>query len=179
MGLPASIRVSTAFPFPAMVQGSGLVTIGKTNGVWTIGFSIAGLGIVSPPASAIPTDYVLCYDAVAGTFFKLPLSIVLGVARTQRLVTGAPGLPIVLGDSIVNLNCAAPLAISVPLAISRAGAPLTFKDVGGQAFANNITLNRTGADTFDGLTTITLNQNYQGITLVPANDGTTAGWSIE
>jgi hypothetical protein len=177
--LPAAIRVNTAFAFPALVQGSGLVTITKANGIWTVGFSVAGLGIISPPANAIPTDYVIAYDAVAGTFFKLPLSFLVSATRVQRLVTGAGGLPIIAGDSIVNLNCSAPLAISVPLAASRAGAPLTFKDVGGQAFANNITLNRTGADTFDGLTSVQLTQNYQGITLVPANDGTTAGWSIE
>ena len=37
--LPARIRVNATFPFPALVQGSGPVTVSKANGIWTIGFT--------------------------------------------------------------------------------------------------------------------------------------------
>lgn len=41
MALPARLRVNAAFPFPALVQGSGPVTVSKSNGIWTIGFTAA------------------------------------------------------------------------------------------------------------------------------------------
>ncbi len=37
--LPANIRVNAAFPFPALTQGLGPVTVLRQNGVWSIGFS--------------------------------------------------------------------------------------------------------------------------------------------
>jgi len=38
MTFPADIRVNAAFPFPALVQGNGPVTVAKASGIWTIGF---------------------------------------------------------------------------------------------------------------------------------------------
>jgi hypothetical protein len=38
MTLPASVRVNAAFPFPALVQGSGPITVTRLNGIWTLGF---------------------------------------------------------------------------------------------------------------------------------------------
>ena len=38
MSIPPNIRVNAAFPFPALVQGSGPITITKANGIWTVGF---------------------------------------------------------------------------------------------------------------------------------------------
>lgn len=104
--------------------------------------------------------------------------------RLQRLISSAQNLPIQLLDSVLNLNVASgPLVITLPPYATRGGAPLTFKDVGGQAGANNITISRASAsasENLDGvLTQVVLNQPYQEITLVPANDGTSTGWAIE
>jgi hypothetical protein len=62
MGLPANIRVNAAFPFPALVQGSGPVTVAKNNGIWTIGHSITNVANQLPPPANYPTDYILFWD---------------------------------------------------------------------------------------------------------------------
>lgn len=106
------------------------------------------------------------------------VSVIPSGARQQRSITSTANLPIQATDSILNINSASPLTITVPRANTRAGIPLTFKDVGAEAQANNITINATAPDTFDGLTAVQLTINYQGITLTPRNDGVNNGYSI-
>jgi hypothetical protein len=99
--------------------------------------------------------------------------------RTQRLVTASP-IAVQPNDNIINVNISAGTpACTLPLASSRNGLALSFKDVGGNFGAHALTLTASGGDTIDGLTSVTLNTARQYINLVPANDGTTTGWSIE
>jgi hypothetical protein len=99
--------------------------------------------------------------------------------RTQRLVTSSPILP-QPNDNIINCNIAAGSpTVTLPLASSRAGLALAFKDVGGHFSAHALVVSTTGGDLIDGLSTITLGTNFQYVNFVPANDGTTTGWSIE
>lgn len=112
------------------------------------------------------------------TAITFSVSLTPAGARQQRSITSSANLPVLPSDSILNINATAPLTITVPLANTRAGAPLTFKDVGAEAQANNITINATAPDTFDGLTAVQLTINYQGITLTPRNDGVNSGYSI-
>lgn len=100
-------------------------------------------------------------------------------ARTQRRIASSADLPVRSTDSILNCSLSAPLAMTIPAASGRAGAPLTIKDVGGNFATNNVTLSRAGADTFDGLTTLVLKNIGMAVTLVPFNDGTSTGWGIE
>ena len=75
MGLPANIRIQTPVPFPNLVQGSGPITVNKMNGIWTIGYSTAGLPVQGvPQAGSFPTTFVVAYDSVAKTTYNLPLS---------------------------------------------------------------------------------------------------------
>lgn len=113
------------------------------------------------------------------SLFDQSFALVSAGGGNQRSVTGSGGLPIVSTDAIINLNCSAPLTITLPSASSRSGAPLVFKDVGGKAGANTITIQRAGSDLIDGLTSVTMTTNYQLLKLVPANDGVTTGWSIQ
>lgn len=177
MALPVNIRVNVRAPFPALVQGSGPITIVKTNGIWTIGYSISTFQIQTPPLTSYPADYVLVWDSVANTFFRLQLSVLAGLssARVQRSITGAGNLPIVLGDSILNVNAATDLAPVVPLASTRSGAPLTFKNKPG---SHSQTITRTAPDTLEGNNSFPLAAGTS-VTLVPYNDGVNAGWSIE
>lgn len=99
--------------------------------------------------------------------------------RVQRLVTAAGAITPLAGDDILNINISSGTpSYLLPLASTRAGKPVTFKDVGGQFFAHNLTISPTGPDTIEGLASIVLSNNYAGLTLVPANDGTTAGWYV-
>lgn len=176
MGLPANVRVNAQLPFPSLVKGTGPITIGKANGIWTVGFSISVFGNQTPPIANYPTDYLFGYDAAANTFFKISLAALL--ARSQRSVTATP---IVVGatDAILNCNIAAAAACALPPAASRNGVPLTFKDL-GQAGANNITITPNGAETIDGVNApYVIRNNYGWVTLVPVADGVNSGWTIQ
>jgi len=96
--------------------------------------------------------------------------------RNQRLVTSSP-IVIGVSDEIINVNISSgSSSCALPSASSRGGLPLTFKDVGGNFAAHSLTVTPAGADTIDGQPSLTLSGNFQSINLVPANDGTTAGW---
>jgi hypothetical protein len=98
---------------------------------------------------------------------------------TQRLATASP-IALVAGDEIINCNITSGTAsCNLPSAATRAGRALVFKDTGGQFGAHPLTLNCAGAEKMDGFASITLNTNYQFLRLVPANDGTSTGWSLQ
>ncbi len=97
--------------------------------------------------------------------------------RQQRSVTTTP-IVILSTDQIINCNIPSPATCTLPSSASRNGIPLTFKDVGGQFAANNLTI--TPIDPVDGvLTSIVLSNNRAAITLVPFADGANVGWVIE
>jgi hypothetical protein len=180
-----SIRVNTQVPFPAMVTASGPITLAKNVGVWNIGFTIAAFATQNPPVQNFPLDFLLGFDGNVGAFFKISLTNLINAAtppspiRTQRLATASP-ITVLTTDQIINVNIATGTpACTLPAASTRAGNPLTFKDVGGNFAANPLTITPAAGDNIDGGGAITLSTNRQVITLVPANDGTTVGWSIE
>jgi hypothetical protein len=180
---PANVRVNTAVPFPALVLPSGPITIAKINGVWTIGFTIAAFGSQVPLVGNYPTDFLLAWDNVNQTFFKVSITNLIATiattipARTQRYVTTTP-IGVGATDMILNCKITTPAACTLPSAASRLGLPVTFKDL-GQATANPITLTAAGGDTIDGAATNVIRNNFGYVTLVPFNDGTNTGWSIE
>lgn len=98
-------------------------------------------------------------------------------SSAQRSVTTTP---IIVAATDQILNCAIPqaAACTLPLASSRIGLAVTFKDL-GQALVNPITLTATFPDTIDGAATYIISQNYQCIKLVPFDDGVNTGWSIQ
>lgn len=184
MTLPANVRVNTAVPFPALVLPSGPITIAKNNGVWTIGFTITAFGSQIPLVGNYPTDFLLAWDAVNQTFFKVSITNLIsslslnGGARNQRSVTTTP-IVVATTDQILNCNISSgPAACTLPSAASRGGIPVTFKDL-GQAAAHNITITALGGDTIDGAATYVLSGNRAWVTLVPFNDGTNSGWMVQ
>jgi hypothetical protein len=178
MTLPANVRVNVAAPFPAIVKGSGAISIAKANGIWTIGIGFSQLATQFPPSANYPTDYLLVWDSIAQTFFTVPLSGLVGGNRVQRSVTAGP-VTVLPTDQILNLNLGSSLTITLPSYLTRAGLPITFKDVGRQAGAFPQTIAALGAETIDGNASVSLNTNGQSITLVPANDGVNTGWYQE
>lgn len=180
MVAPANVRVNVQAPFPAMVTGSGPITLAKANGVWQIG--INGRLINTGNPGIVATDYVIVWDDVAQAWLKISLSNLITAAaqaRTQRSITASP---IVVGptDQIFNINVASGfVACTLPQASTRAGLALTFKDIGGHFALHNLVLTPFAGDTIDGAASLDLSTNFQGVTIVPFNDGVNTGWAIE
>jgi hypothetical protein len=181
MVAPANIRINTQVPFPAMVVGSGPITVAKTvGGVWTIGANGRIINTANP--GLVATDYVLVWDDVAQAWLKISLPNLITQAaqvRTQRSVTSSP---ITVGptDQILNVNISAGTpSCTLPQASSRAGLAVTFKDVGANFVAHPLNVTAFAGDTIDGVGGMTLNQNRMAVTLVPFNDGTNIGWAVE
>lgn len=172
MTLPPNIRVNVGVPFPALVLGAGPVSLTKANGVWTVGLDFRQLGDGVPGETTV----FVFQDTVTGAFFKTTV-IGAGGGRTQRSVTTSP-TAVLDTDSILNVNSATPVDITLPLASSRAGRALTIKDVGPHASAANITISSSFGELIDGLTTFVINNDRAAVTLVPFNDAVGTGWFV-
>lgn len=177
MGLPATVRVNTTVNFPSLVFGTGPIVVTKTNGVWTVGFSVASLSVQTPPPANYATDYFLMWDSVANQFFRVPITGgPFGRVRLQRSVTATP-IVVAAADEVLNCNINVAAACALPTAASRLGLPLTFKDL-GQATAHNITITPNGVETIEGAANFVINVNREEVTLIPFNDGVNAGWFL-
>jgi hypothetical protein len=175
MTLPANIRVNTQVPFPALVTGSGPITVTKKGAIWILGFAAQLLGLQNPPLN-LANDQALVWDPIAKQLILTPLAgLIISSTRAQRSIANAGNLPIVGADAILNFSAVTDLVPIVPLAATRLGVPLTFKGVVG---AHVQTITRTAPDTFDGVNTLPLNAGAS-ITLVPYNDGVNSGYAIE
>jgi hypothetical protein len=179
MAIPAKIRVNAQLPFPSLVYGSGPITIGKQNGIWTVGFSIAAFASIVPPAIDYPIDYFLGYNANTNSFFKMSITNLVsalnttgGAVRNQRSVTASP-IIVSSTDQILNCKIATPATSALPLASSRAGLSLTYKNL----TANHITI--SASDLIDGSSSFTIINKYQSVTFVPFMDGDNSGWGVE
>jgi hypothetical protein len=75
-------------------------------------------------------------------------------------------------DSILHVTYTATgtVAITIPTALILTSFRLTIKDAGGNASANNITINAEGGELFDGSATAVINSDYSAINLY--SDGT-------
>lgn len=186
MTLPANIRVNTSVPFPALVKGSGPITITKVNGIWTVGFSFSQITTQIPSLSSFPTDYVLVYDSIAQTYFKMSLAVFTAlITNTYRIVTVAGDVAVVSTDRIILLNktVGAATNIVLPTSASRNGAPITVKDYKGDANTNNATFVPSGTETIDGFSpanaitngSALIDINYGKKTLYPLTAG---GWYL-
>jgi len=186
MTLPASIRINTMLPFPTLVLGSGPISIAKLNGIWTVGFSFSQLGQQFPALLQYTTDFVLVYDSIAGTYFKVSLASIVAIATNSfRIVTAAGDVTVLINDQniLMNKTVGATTNILFPTAASRAGVPLTIKDYKGDANTNNITIVPFGAETIDGFSgaaaaingTALIDTNYGKKTYFPLLSG---GWYL-
>jgi hypothetical protein len=91
------------------------------------------------------------------------------------------------GNTLVTVNFNGAVTIQLPSAkasLAGAGAnpgtfvqiPLTVVDVGGFAIAHPITILPFGAETIDGLVSISISSNYGAYVLKP--NTTTGGWTL-
>ncbi len=133
---PPKIRVSTQVPFPAMVRGSGPVTIAKASGVWTVGFSVAGLNSIAPPIASYATDFLFGWDTVNKQFFQISLTNVLAVPVTSPPVTETLAYAVGQSDSSIILNNAGGVTLTLPAAAQTAGRWLYVRTIAAGAVAS-------------------------------------------
>lgn len=99
---------------------------------------------------------------------------------SQQSATSSPIFVSSGGTTIVNVNIATGSpTCTLPSYSTRAGASVTFKDVGGHFGSNPLTISAASGQTIDGGASVTLNIPYASVTLVPANDGVNTGWSVQ
>jgi hypothetical protein len=110
-----------------------------------------------------------------GIFTDLTAALTSLGAQTygSTSVIATPYVPLA-ADTFLAVNFAGAVAINLPSAASRAGYPLTVKDISGAANTNNITINRNGADTIEGATSLVINLAWGAYKLKPV----TGGWVI-
>jgi hypothetical protein len=84
MSMPANIRISAQFPFPATTKGTTPIAVTKANGIWSVALPLDALATQLPSGGSLTTDYLLVWDSLTGTYFKMPVS---------NVPTGAPGPP--------------------------------------------------------------------------------------
>lgn len=176
MGMPASVRVNAAFPFPALITASGPSTITKVNGVWKIGFTFNGLGQLA--AGADPTTkQILIYDQVTGSFMVTTVALLLASAAATRTVIAAGDIVVLANDRIILVKQTVAQAVNVilPAAASRLGVPVTIKDLAGVAAADPLTVTPNGAETIDGRATFPIGNNHACVTFNPIATG---GWWV-
>lgn len=182
MSIPA-IRTNVGVPFPALVQGSGPITIARNSGIWTVGLSFDLVNHVVPGAPAFPTDYLLVYDSIQKAFLKVSISdfqALFNTAAPTPALDQAAGTYTVTTEQVLLIKKTVPAAhnIQLPAAASRSGLGVIIKDVAGNAAANVATILPNGAETIDGLASLPINANYGGFNLIPLPVSAGAGWYI-
>lgn len=174
--LPASIRVNTLVPFPALVQGSGIVAVTKNNGIWSVSVDYSGLSALSPGFD--PTAWFATIENTTTKQLAIlsVAQILAGAENTYREITAAGDVTVGASDIgfLLNKTVGAATNINLPLASTRGGVPVWVKDYKGDANVNNITFVLSGADTIDGFNQATANGN--GASKIAINYGTKTLW---
>ncbi len=192
--LPANFAM---FAFQTVPAGSGINLPSAFGGTWcavtnTTSTALAvyisqNINVITKAPDTVNGSSVLTggipgnsgslfFCAVDGVWISVPSgSGGSASARVQRSITSGGNLPVTGTDSILNINAVSDLTPTVPLASTRQGSPLTFKNLPG---GHTQTLTATGPNTFDGQTTLALVAG-SAVTLVPYNDGVNAGYAIE
>lgn len=139
-------------------------------------------------ASAVDTDRAgslqmlgddLYWVSGAGASVRLTAGSNPVTPGTGELSTSTPGAypyDVTTADSqkVLLVDTSAARTINLPAATD--AMYFIVKDASGQAFTNNITINRDGTDTIDGATSITVDANYMTLALI--SDGVSSWYVV-
>lgn len=153
-----NLRVNTRVPFPPQVIGTGGVVISKQMGVWQVSLAFQNLVTEIPLIGNYPNDYIVVYDSVANTYFKMSLvdfNAITSTIATARLASAAASVPITVADIEVGIDTVSG-ATACPLPTVAAwsaqqpfGLEMCIFDYTGHASATNtITPTLNGTDVF-------------------------------
>lgn len=95
--------------------------------------------------------------------------------RNQRVTGATATYDASSGIVLVDYTVTGAVTVTLPPALSMRQRVIFVKDSGGNATANNITVDADGSETIDGLTTYVINLDYEAVKLY--SDGT-EWWTI-
>ncbi len=183
MSLPANIRVNVRAPFPTRVQGSAFISVSKANGVWTISPNYLTL---AQNINVSPTQVIALQDEITGVWSFIGAALFASSALSSyRVVTTAGAVTILSTDLVILLEKSPSGAstINLPASATRAGAPITVKDLTGDANTNNVTFVPFTGETIDGFSAAAAAAN--GVALIDVDYGfkrlyplLTGGWYV-
>jgi hypothetical protein len=176
--LPANIRVNVKANFPAIVTATGIITISKANGVWTIGASFIQLQTL--PTILITGNILIpVQDPATGFFYSASASaLVSALAPQSRIVTVGATIAALASDGDILVDLATPSAVTVNLPSSAlATRPITVKDLAGNASTDNITIVPSGSEKIDGQNNLLIASDGGSFTLYPL-PAPSLGWFL-
>lgn len=162
-----------------------MATAFQPNAFQNNAFQITVVTVVTPvPIDLTQLDKGLIFQAL-----QVYLGPTLGwrdtVVNPAKNVSGS--YVVGPGDDIILVNSAIPCTISLPDIVAWMKEPhyqpynsiercIWIKDIGGQAAANNITINPFGTQKIDLLTSYVIISNHANARLYPMND--LSGWYV-
>jgi hypothetical protein len=181
--LPVSIRVNVRAPFPTQVKGAAFISVNKANGVWTIAPNYLTL---APNVGVKPAQVLALQDPTTGAFSQVGASVFVSSALSPFRIITTPGAVSVLSTDVVLLfekSSSGASTVNLPTSATRQGAPLSFKDLTGDANTNNITIVPSGSETIDGFSAADaaangvalISNDYGSMQLYPLTSG---GWYV-
>lgn len=156
--------------FPSSVEGSIFITLAKANGIWTVGVDFSVLD--EPVITDLSSYEIVVRNTLTDSYGRVSLSGLLASTYFATVVTGLHNVSAT--ETYLRCQLAAASAINLPASETRNGLDLDIKDSSGNWATFNATITPNGAETIDGMASLTGNQNYMFIKLRPK----TAGWEI-
>lgn len=154
--------------FPANIATDAFLTVTRANGQYTFGadYTILNDDDILDPAQTL----VAVYDVGAGIFKQITLSeLISSTTQIDQHITDAGPVSILPNAGIVRVDqtVGAAITLNLPEAVSKT-CPVLVCDWKGDAGTNNITVNRSGSDTFPGgLTSWTIAADTGSVLLRP------------
>ena len=136
---------------------------------------MANQNLLVKQATSDPTGGQL-YIVKGGVDYRISNTDLVNNSLTVTVLNAAT-YTIVDADNLLHItytSTAAVTALTIPTAQALVGRKIIFKDAGGNASTNNITIVTEGGELIDGQATYVMNSNYESITLY--SDGT--NWFI-
>jgi hypothetical protein len=143
------VNARFATRIPAAVADGIATNFSKTNGIYTVNADYSRLAELT---TFDPTQELVLVYKRDGTWAVVALSTLINnpLATTVILTSGA-SYAAGISDKLIAVNKAAgsATAITLPLSSTKVG-PVRVVDFKGDANTNNITVNLSGGDTFNG-----------------------------
>lgn len=172
----SAMRLRILPRFPVKIQGTTGIAVDRTGGVVTVRQDWKD---IQPGVGPFEQDdyEVMARDPATGAFSRLPLSASRSAA--VRTVTAAGTVTVLASDGVIAINKTVPEATTVQLLPIASAPNVIIKDLAGNAATYPITITPSGAETVDGLASLTLNVGFSSVSLRPGAGGWVADLGYE